>query len=106
MQIKFLPVGGAPDGYTFNGDILTAAVDPLTETFDFSTLEYGGSFEGVVVDTLPLDAAHIIRSAERDANGELWLTLCQKAGSGHWVESGWMDASAYVASETYITRIG
>lgn len=59
----------------------------------------------IEVDALPLISEQVIRNAERGADGELRLTLCQVAPSGHWRESDWMDAAAYVVGETYIVEV-
>lgn len=105
MKVKFLATGDGPDSYSFSGDIVTVAKSGQSENFDFSLLECGGEVSNIDVDVLPLISEQVIRSVERDTDGELRLTLCQVAPAGHWRESGWMDASAYVADETYIVEV-
>ena len=40
--------------------------------------------------------------AERDANGELWVTLKQAVGAGHWGESDWINSENYDSDVIYV----
>ena len=93
MKITFLATGDSPDYYTFSGETVTAHKDGIAESFDLSALEAGGEFTGVSIDALPLEPAHVIRHAYRDA--ELHVTLCQQVGPGHWRESAEIDSAEY-----------
>lgn len=95
MKITFIPTGNAPSHYSFNGEIITAHCDDGSESFDLSQMAEGGQFTGLQVDTLPLPAPQIIRSAYRDETGELHVTLCQRVGAGHWESGGEINADQY-----------
>lgn len=104
MKIKFLATGDAPSSYSFNGDVVTATYNGQSESIDFSVFGNGDEFTGLELDVLPIIYTMVISNVER-VNGELRLTLCQKAGKGHWVESDWIDAIYYDANTTYITEV-
>ncbi|WP_125563363.1 hypothetical protein [Salibacterium salarium] len=57
---------------------------------------------------MELSNLQIIRKAECDEDGELYVTLCQKAGTGHWTgrNMGWMNADDYESDKTYIEKVG
>lgn len=95
MKIKFLATGMAPTHYSFSGDVVTAHYNGQGEGFDLSDLQHGDQFQGVSVDDLSLSPGHVIRKAERDSNGELHLTLCQRVGPGHWEEGAEIDVADY-----------
>lgn len=95
MKIKLLATGNAPEYYSISGETITAHRGAKSESFDLSAIETGGEFLGITVDTLPLNAAHILRGAYRDDLGELHVTLCQAVGPGRWSESPEIDADVY-----------
>ena len=87
MKIKFLATGNAPD-YIIDDDIING--------IDLSMLAAEDQF----VSTDDTRAAGV-RHAERDANQELWVTLTQAVGPGHWSESSWIDAANYDPDAVY-----
>jgi len=95
MQIKFKATGEAPDYYSVDGESIIAHHQEHYEVFNLSSLGSDDRFEGVKADTLRLAGGHIIRSAYRDNNGELCVTLCQEVGPGNWTEGEWMDVVDY-----------
>jgi len=95
MKITVLPTGNAPSHYSFDGDIITAYYDGLTEDFDLSVIQSGAEFTSVGVDTLKLPARQVIRDAYRDESGELHVTICQNAMSGDWEAGPEIDAADY-----------
>ena len=103
MKITVIPTGNAPEFYTFNGDIITAVKDGQSEAFDLSGLQNGDKLMGVDADTLDLPGGQIIRAAERDSNGELHVTLCQRVGAGHWEAGATFDASVYNPEAVNVT---
>lgn len=93
MKIKFKAIGQtAPDGYAIDGETVNG--------IDFSMIEHGGKFTGK-----DETKAAGIRNAERDADGELWITLCQQVGSGHWRGSDWIDAGEYDPAKVYVKKL-
>lgn len=113
MKIKFLATGNAPTHYSFNGDVATAHYGDQQEDFDLSGLQHGDRFQGVSVDDLDLSPGHIIRAAERDSNGELHLTLCQKViaaqypgKKARWREGLEIDAESYDPDACYVVPTG
>ena len=92
MKIRFLATGSSPNVYSIQ--------DGTINNIDLSPLEHGGKFIG---DDETQAAG--IRDAERDESGELWVTLCQAVGPGHWVESDWIDASAYDPNAIYVVYL-
>lgn len=91
MKIKFLATGNAPS-YEISGETING--------LDLSIVEHGGKFVGS-----DETRAAGIRNAERDSDGELWVTLCQQVGPGHWTESEWLDAEDYDAEEVYVRKL-
>jgi hypothetical protein len=107
MKLHFLATGDAPERYSFDGDTITAEKNGVSEQFDLSTLQHGDPWPDVVVDDLPLSPGHVVRHAERDAQGELHVTLCQAVGSNDWTEQdGWIDASEYDPNTCYVRLVG
>jgi hypothetical protein len=107
MKLHFLATGDAPERYSFSGDTITAEKNGVSEQFDLSALQHGDPWPGVVVDDLPLSPRHIVRHAERDAQGELHVTLCQAVGPNNWIEQdGWIDAEQYDPNVCYVRVIG
>lgn len=104
MKIKFLAAGNAPDSYSFSGDVITATYRGAAETFDFSSFDTGAVFDSIELEVLPLIYTHVIPSVKR-IDGELYVTLCQKAGAGHWVESDWLNAEEYNPQTKYILEV-
>jgi len=92
MKIKFLATGTAPDTYTITGETVNG--------IDLSIVEHGGKFLGSDVTR-----AAGIRDAVRDEHGELWVTLCQQVGPGHWTESDWFDAKDYAPEAIYVIKL-
>lgn len=96
MKIKFLATGIAPEKYEFDGEKVIA--DGVV--YDLSSIKEGDSFIGFENDEL-----FAVRDAER-INGELYVTLCQKAPSGHWRGiDEWIDAEDYSPDKLYIKEI-
>lgn len=91
MKIKFLATAKAPI-YSISGEEING--------IDLSPLEYGGQFIGDIESK-----GQGIRAVERDEHDELWVTLCQSVGPGHWVESDWMDAADYDPNAIYVTYL-
>lgn len=104
MKIKFLATGDAPSLYSFDGAVVTATYNGETEAFDFSEFAEGYEYNGLKPNVLPLIYTHLVVDAKR-IDGELYLTLCQKAVKGHWAESDWIDSSSYIANTTYIVEV-
>lgn len=104
MKLQFLATGQAPDSYHINGETITVNNREKSEDIDLSLLEEGGVFKGVELDVIELSASRVIRNAER-RDGELYVTLCQPAGSGYWRKSDWIDANKYNPDETYIQKV-
>lgn len=104
MKLQFLATAQAPDSYEIAVEEITAHKGEQSEEIDLSPIEEGGQFQGIELDTLELPASQVIRNAERK-NGELYVTLCQQAGSGHWRKSEWIDADDYDPEQIYIKRI-
>lgn len=92
MKVKFLATGTAPDMYTISGEIVNG--------IDLSIIEHGGKFIGSD-DT----RAAGIRNAERDENNELWVTLKQEVGAGHWREGEWIEAGDYDPEVVYVVKL-
>lgn len=91
MKIRFLAVGRAPDYYDINpSGIVTAYRDGQSHTFDFTSLQEGMHLDGAaqVAGVEAIHEAHLLQ-------GELWITLAQEVGPGHWRESDWMDPTDY-----------
>ena len=91
MRLKFLATGTAPDTYMIS--------DETINSIDLSIIEHGGKFLGS-----DETRAAGIREAVRDENGELWATLCQQVGPGHWTESVWIDADDYDPEAVYVVK--
>lgn len=93
MKIKFLATGIAPEEYRFDGEKII--IDG--ETYDLSVFEEGDIFEGME------DEVQAIRTVER-INGELYVTLCQKAPAGHWTgkDMEYVDSTEYDPGKLYI----
>lgn len=92
MKIKFLATGIGPDSYDIH--------DETINDIDLSIVEYGGKFIG---NEQTSKAG--IRKAERDEHGELWVTLCQKVGAGHWTGSDtWIDTIDYDPNRIYVLK--
>lgn len=105
MKIKFLATGDSPEWYDFDGEKVTAHYKDKSETFDFSNFEEGDEIDHVESETiLDIPFFQVVRSAER-IEGVLSITLTQKAGKGHWRESGWIDADEYSPGKTYIAEV-
>jgi hypothetical protein len=93
MKIKFLATGIAPDYYIITGEQIAYN----NELYDLSEFEEGDKFLGV--DDFG------IREIER-INGELYVTLCQKAPIGHWCGNDeYIDSSEYNPSCVYIKEV-
>jgi hypothetical protein len=93
MKIKFIATANAPLAYRINGE----KISYYDETYDLSEFEEGDKLLGV--DDFG------IREIER-INGELYVTLCQKAPIGHWRENDeYIDSSEYNPSCVYIKEV-
>lgn len=92
MKIKFLATGIAPNFYEFEGE----KIKFNGETFDLSNFEEGDVFEGIEGEIQG------IRAVER-IDGELHVTLCQKAPQGHWTgKDEYIDSTDYDPNNLYI----
>ncbi|HZW97479.1 MAG TPA: hypothetical protein VFF56_01360 [Bacillota bacterium] len=92
MKIKFLATGIAPNFYEFDGEKIIFN----GETYDLSQFEEGDIFEGLEGEIQG------IRAVER-VDGELYVTLCQKAPPGHWTGvDEYMDSNDYDPNTLYI----
>lgn len=61
--------------YAFNGEVITATLNGESDTFDFSAMPEGKATDfDSTLEPCP------IKSAERDANGELWVELMTYIG--------------------------
>lgn len=93
MKIKFKPLGMGSKAYTIQNEKIN--------NIDLSIIEYGGKF----IQTEEMARVGIFE-AERDENSELWVTLRQKVGPGHWRESAdWIDAENYDPDAIYVRQI-
>jgi hypothetical protein len=107
MKLHFLATGDAPERYSFDGDTITAEQNDQSESWDLSSLQTGGKFQGITVDTLSLAPGHVIRGAYRDSGGELHVTLCQAVGANDWAEQdGEIDAADYDPAVAYVQLVG
>ena len=92
MKIKFLATGVAPNVYEFDGEKII--IDGIE--YDLSVFEEGDVFEG--------ENNHI-RDVQR-IDGELYVTLCQKAREGHWRGiDEYIDSNDYNPDTLYIREI-
>lgn len=56
--------------YQFNGEVITATLNGVSDTFDFTDMPEGKATDfDTALQPCP------VKSAERDANGELWVEL-------------------------------
>lgn len=95
MKIKFLATGIAPDKYQFSGEKIT--IDGIE--YDLSIVREGDKFIGLE------DGNTAIRDVDR-VDGELYVTLCQKAPKGHWRGiDKYIDSEDYNPNELYIREI-
>ncbi len=62
MQIKLLATGQGPDYYTFNGEVITAHLNGLSEEYDLSGFPDGATFQGAD----PVDGVPAIRHVSRE----------------------------------------
>lgn len=92
MKVKFLATGTAPTYYEISGETING--------IDLSIIEHGGQFVG---NDETKTAG--IRNAQRDEHGELWVTLTQEVGPGHWTESAWFDADSYAPDTVYVVKL-
>lgn len=115
MKLQFRGTDKAPDHYTFDGDVTTAYANGEAEDFDLSPLEYGDEFQGVEPELLSLSGTDIVRHAERDADGELWVTLCQRTIASQYPgrqalwsgrDAPWIDAADYDPNTCYVLPTG
>lgn len=92
MKIKFLATGKAPDTYTIESETING--------IDLSIIEHGEKFIG---NDETKEAG--ICNAERDENNELWITLQQEVGPGHWIESDWIETEDYDPTKIYVVKL-
>lgn len=90
MQIKMLAAGIAPDYYEIDGETITAHVGDQSDSFDLS----GMPDDATLNEVDPVGGVPPIRAATR-TDGELYVTLAQRVGAGHWSESDWFPADQY-----------
>ena len=95
MKIKFLATGIAPDYYEFDDEKIIFN----GEVFNLSEFEEGDKFEGVEHEIQG------IRAVER-IDGELYVTLCQRAPPGHWTgqDMEYIDSTDYQTNKLYIRQ--
>lgn len=91
MKIKFLATGIAPSKYEFDEEKII--IDGIE--YDVSVFREGDKFIGLE------SGIQAIRDIDR-IDGELYVTLCQKAPKGNWrgVDE-WIDSSNYDPSTLY-----
>ena len=95
MKIKFLATGVAPNVYEFDGEKIT--IDGVE--YELSIFREGDKFIGLEGDNVA------IRDIDR-VDGELYVTLCQKAPKGHWRGiDEYIDSNDYNPNELYIKEI-
>jgi len=95
MKIKFLATGIAPNGYKIDGEKITFN----NQTYDLSIFREGDKFLGVE------EEMQTIRDIER-VDGELYVTLCQKAPTGHWRGiDEYIDSEDYDPNTLYIKEV-
>ena len=95
MKIKFLATGIAPDFYEFDGEKII--IDGIE--YDLSVFKEDDIFEGLKPEN------NYIRDIKR-IDGELYVTLCQKALEGHWRgRDEWIDSRDYNPNKLYIRKI-
>tara|TARA_Y100000310_G_C20472322_1_gene710688 strand:+ start:407 stop:685 length:279 start_codon:yes stop_codon:yes gene_type:complete len=58
--------------YEFNGDVITATVDGVTEVFDFTDMPNDSIMTSITMELVGVQA---ILSAKRDNDGVLWIEL-------------------------------
>ena len=102
MKITVIPTGTPVTHYAFSGETITAFCKGEQEDFDLSSLVASAEFQSISVDTLDTSHSQIIREAYRDDAGELHVTLCQGAGSGHWEASDVLDSASYNPDTVYV----
>ena len=100
MKIKLLATGQSPDYYEFDGEVITAHKDGVSEVYDLSSFPVDGKFTSAD----PVNGVPAIRTVTRGSDGELHVTLCQQVGPGHWSESGWMDSGDYDPDAVHVVR--
>lgn len=92
MKITFLATGTAPDKYEFNEEKVS---------FDGAIYDFSEFKEGDVYEFL----TPFIRGVNR-IEGELYVTLCQRAPEGHWRGTGeWIDSGEYNPNALYIRQV-
>lgn len=95
MKIKFLATGMAPEKYEFDRE----KVIINDEVFDLSIINEGDEFIGIECEI------QAIRDVKR-MDGELYVTLCQKAPKGHWRgKDKHIDANEYDPNTLYIEEV-
>lgn len=95
IKIKFLATGNAPSLYEFDDEKII--IDSVEH--DLSDFNDGDIFDGLEGDM------QAIRTIER-IDGELHVTLCQKAGEGHWRGVyDWIDSDDYNPNKLYIREL-
>lgn len=92
MKIKIYPTARKVPLYQISDEVINS--------IEFSQLDHGGKFIGND-DTRFIG----IRAAERDEQGQLWLSLSQTVRYGHWTESDWIDAADYDPNTIYVTYL-
>lgn len=103
MKIKVIPTSKAPTHYSFDGEKVQAHYYGYSEEFDFSEIEIENQLSDFSVDELGLDPMFIFRDAYRDSDGELYITICQQVGAGHWgFSESLIDSSDYDPSGVYV----
>jgi hypothetical protein len=102
MKLTMIPTATPVTHYAFSGEVITAFCKGEQEDFDLSSLVASAEFQSISVDTLDTSPSQIIRAAYRDEAGELHVTLCQKAGSGHWEASDVLDSASYNPDTVYV----
>lgn len=104
MKLKFLATNGPLVKYEIDGEKITITKDGGSDQLDLSEFETGDKYEGCSLSCLSR-GKRVVRNVERDSNGELWVTLTQECGKGHWRESDWIDSEDFDPYKTYIREI-
>ena len=93
MKVKYILQVNDMDKveYQFDGDVITATLDGKSDTFDFTDMPNDSATTGPPQSDLRLFA---VISAERDADGVLWVELFKAVGEGQYrnpTQTEWED---------------
>lgn len=108
MKVKFLAYAECPDRYMIDSESIIAHIGDTTETYDLSPMPEGAE----LTEAAPINGVPAIIAATR-IDGELHVTLCQRAIAGHypnrkahWRDGPVIDAADYDPDVCYVTPTG